>query len=351
MYNYLLLLFSCCIYSQSTTVKVISSADKLPVENTLLYSNNNFLGQTNSKGEFVTDKKFEKLIFVKENYQDVEYSFEELKSKKWIIELDSIKMVQLDSVVITNIKENPENILEKIKESRYKQNHSRYKFYQSKVDFTCDNSTIYLFNNIIYPSEGLKVNDTNEIIYKGYRKLLPNRNNFEVFTIFDKEVQIPVQSTVYCSLTEFVLTPIFEGKVYQYILEKTDDFYILKFSPKKDNSKLLYEGYFIIDKYDFGIVELNLNLTASKNNIWHTNSNDLKTSYEYKVLADSFKFKFSKIDNTYFLESSFRKMQCEQTKGSHIGKKFYFTFNNEETLNHSNLNYKDYDFFNNKFRQ
>jgi hypothetical protein len=350
MYNYLLLLFSCFIYSQSTTIKVLSSNDKLPIEKTLLYSDHNFLGQTNIRGEFIIDTKFEKLILVKENYQDVEFSLEELKSKKWIIELDLIKMVQLDTIVITKVKENPENILEKIKQSRYKQNQSRYKFYQSKVDFICDNSTIYLFNNIIYPSEGLKANDINEIIYKGYRKQLPNRSSCEVFTVFDKEVQIPVQSTVFCSLTEFVLTPIFEGKVYQYLLEKTDDFYILKFLPKKDNSKLLYEGYFIIDKYDFGIVELNLNLAESKNNIWQTNSCDLNTSYEYKILEDSFKFKFSKIDDTYFLESSSRKMQCEQTKGSHIGKKFSFTFNNEETLDHSSLIYKDYDFLNNKFK-
>lgn len=350
MYKYLLLLFSCFIYSQSNTLKVLSSVDKLPIENTLLYSENNFLGQTNKKGEIVIDKSFEKLILVKEDYQDVEYSLEELKTKNWIIELNLTKMLQLDTIVITAIKENPENILNKIKESRYKQSQRRFVYYQSKIEFICDNASMYLFNNIIYPSEGLKANDTNEIIYKGYRKQLPNKNYCEVFNVFDKEVQLPVQSSVYCSLTEFVLTPIFEGKVYQYELEKTDDFYILKFSPKKDNSKLLYEGYFIIDKYDFGIVELNLNLSESKNNIWFTNSYDLSTTYVYKVLEDSFKFKFSKIDDKYFLENSSRKMRCEQTKGAHIGKIFSFNFNNEETLNHSGLIYKDYDFLNNKFK-
>mgnify|MGYP006207531933 CR=1 FL=1 len=37
----------------------------------------------------------------------------------------------------------------------------------------------------------------------------------------------------------------------------------MKFYPKKDNSNLLYEGYFIVDKNYFGIFELNLNLLRS----------------------------------------------------------------------------------------
>jgi hypothetical protein len=348
MYKHIFLLFSSFIYSQSNTLKIISSIDKLPIENTLIYSEKNFLGQTNKMGEIAFEKTFEKLILVKETYNDVEYSLDELKNKNWVVELDLIKMLQLDTIVITSIKENPENILKKIKESRYKQSQKRYRYYQSRVEFTCDNSTIYLFNNIIYPSEGLKANDINKIIYTG-KRLLSEKSSTEVFTIFNKHVQIPVQSSVYCSLTEFVITPIFESKVYQYELEKTDDFYILKFSPKKNNSKLLYEGYFIIDKYDFGIIELNMNLSESKNNIWFTNSYDLSTIYEYKVLEDGFKFKFSKMDGKYFLESSSRKMLCLQTKGEHIGKEFSFNFNNEETLDHAGLIYKDYDFLNNKF--
>lgn len=351
MYKYILLLFSCFVYSQSKTLKVISFFDKNPIEKTLIYSEKKLLGLTNEKGEIIIDDNFEKIIFVKENFQDTEYSINELEKLKWSIELYPLKLIQLDTVVLSPNNENYISILEKIRDSRTKQSRRRFVYYQSKVEFSNNKNIIYSFNNIIFPSEGLKVNDENKIIYKGFTKKDSKNNLCEVFKIDEKEAQLPVQSSVYCSLTDYAITPIFEGKEYNYELEKSEDFYILKFYPKKKNSKLLYDGYFIIDKYDYGIIELKMNLSESKKNYWYTNSYDLIHEYEYKIVEDSFLFKFTKFNDKYFLESSNRKMSCIQTKGNHINSLFSFEFNNEETLNHSNLNYKNFDFINNKFKK
>jgi hypothetical protein len=194
------------------------------------------------------------------------------------------------------------------------------------------------------------VNDINTIIYHGNRIEKENNVFIEVFNMNQQECILPIKSSVYCSLGDYSISSLFETKLYNYSIEKSEDFYILYFKPKNKTPKLLYEGYFIVDKSDYGILELNMNLYNSENNIWRSNSVTSSISYEYKILEDSFKFKFLKTESDYFLESSFRKMICKQLKGNNKNEEFSFIFNNEQTLNHKGLTFKEFDYTNNKFK-
>jgi hypothetical protein len=350
MYKYIVLFISSFIYSQSNILTVTSTFDDGFLGNVLIYSENKFLGQTDLNGQITIYENFKTLKIVKENYDDIEYSSDEIIKFNWKVKLIPIKTIELNEVVISKVKEDPIAILNKIRESRYAQRAKTNSFYQSNILFKCENEILFKFNNILFLSDALKVNNQDNILYKGYRKVGVNKNYFEVFEVSSKECQIPVQSSVYCSLGEYVITPIFEAKLYNYELLVNEDFYVLKFFPKKNNSNLLYEGHFIIDKFDYGIIELNMSLTKSENNVWKTKSYDSKSNYEFKIKEDNFKFKFSKVNNRYFLDSSSRNMNCTQIKGNHIGKDFSFSLYNEETLNHGGLTYKDFDFINNKFK-
>jgi hypothetical protein len=349
MYKYIIIFFSSFIYSQPSTLKIISKIDNTFIENVLIYNDSEFIGQTDSNGQIKINNNFKTLKIVKESYIDIEYSLEEITKLNWTITLNPLKTIELDNVNILISKEDPLIILNKIKESRQKQRAKIPAYYQSNILYKCDNEVLFQFNNIFFVSEDLKVNNNNKIIYNGYSKGI-NNSYFEVFETFGKECQTPINSSIYCSIGQHELTPIFEGKLYNYSLFLIDNSYLLKFFPKKKNSILLYEGYFVIDKNDFGIIELNISLSESKNNIWKTNSYDLKTKYEYLINEDNFMFKFTKVNGIYTLETSSRNMSCLQIKGNQINKKFTFNSYNEETINHSGLIFKSFDFINNKFK-
>lgn len=351
MYKYIFVLFSTLVFSQKSTLKIVSSIDNKALEKVLIYNDKNLLGETNDKGEIVIELNSNKIKIVKEDFEDIELEKDDLIKMDWMVKLNPIKLIEIDTVVVSKTNEEPLSVLKKINRSRFKQNHKQFKYYQSKILFKGSNVPLFSFNNIIYLSDELKVNDKNKIIYLGKRKnSSENDSTFEYFNFLNKECQIPIPSSVYCSLTDYSISPIFDGRLYNYVLEKTEEFYVLKFSPKNKNSVLLYEGYFIVDKFDFGIIELNMSLFASKKNVFKTNAYNLQTKFTYLISEDTFKFKFFKNENDYFLESSSRKMVCTQTEGNHVGKQFIFTLNNEETVNHEGLIFKDFDFINYKFK-
>jgi hypothetical protein len=349
MYKFIFLFISTFVFSQTKTLKVVSSKDNLCIANALIYSENNFLGSTDENGQLEFENDFSTLKIVRENYDDVELAINDLENLKWIVKLKPLTFIELDEVMVSSTRETVSSILNKIKESRFKQNAKPYNYYQSKTNFKFGATNIFSFNNIIYPSEGLKANDNNPVIYKGFHQ---SKNNFysEYFKVENKVLQIPVVSTVYSSLGNHEISPIFDDKLYKYDLVTSDDFYILKFSPKKKNSNLLYDGYFILDKYDFGIIELSMVLSESNKNIWWASSFDMNDKYEYKIEKDNFKFKFSKVGDKYFLESSSRILLGVQTKGNHVGTTLECQLYNEETINQEGLIFKEYDFINQKFK-
>jgi hypothetical protein len=347
--NVLFFLISNTFFAQVLSIEVESVNNNLPIEGVMVYDGINYLGSTDDNGQISIKENVVVLKFIKEGFYDFEIQTNKIKEPNLIVTLSPISIIALEEVILTASKEDIESILEKLKKARYEQTHRNGKYYQSKVELKKENDVLFYFNNLIHLLESLNVNDNNKIVYNGKR--LKNKHNqiFELFEINDKEIRIPVQSTVYCSLGQHELTPIFEGKLYNYILEKSDAFYLLRFSPKKKKSTLLYEGYFVLDKYDFGIIELQMKLVESKNNQWST-FDDNKRKYSYQVQQDEFSFKFSKFENKYFLENSSRIMKCVQTEGNHIDTDFDFRFYNEETMNHNGLDFRPFDFTLNKFK-
>jgi hypothetical protein len=331
---------------------LLSSQDNSVIENALVYSEDDFLGATNQKGQIEIKTSFQVLNVVRENFDDAEFTLSKIEKLNWTIKLQPITYMHFDEVVVRSTQETVSSILEKIKASRFKQNSKPFNYYQSNVNFKFDSQTIFSFNTIIYPSEGLKVNDKNKIIYLGFVKT--NNDKYkslsESFTVDNKALKIPVISTVFCSLGSHEITPIFDEKLYNHQINQSEDYYILKFFPKKKNSKLLYDGYFIIDRIDFGIIELRMTLENSKKNIWWTNSDGKKEIYEYQIQEDTFKFKFSKVEEHYFLENSSRILLGVQTKGNHIGAKLECRCYNEQTLDAGSLVFKSYDWQTHKFK-
>ena len=89
-------------------------------------------------------------------------------------------------------------------------------------------------------------------------------------------------------------------------------------------------------------------LSKNHKNILFTNNLELTNKQEYKVLEDSFNFKYEKNEkNVYSLISSTRKMNCIQTKGNFIGKHLMYNLYNEETHHFNDLILFDFDPFNN----
>jgi hypothetical protein len=338
-------------FAQPKTLILLSSQDNSLIANALVYSGDDFLGATNQKGQIEIETSFQILKAVRENFDDAAFTLSEIEKLKWTIKLQPLTYIQLDDVVVRSTQETVSNILEKIKASRFKQNSKPFNYYQSNVNFKLDAQTIFSFNTIIYPSVGLKVNDKNDIIYIG--KIAKNSfgNNFsEYFEINKNRIEIPIRTSVYCSLGSHEITPIFDEKLYNHQINQSEDYIILKFFPKKKNSKLLYDGYFIIDRIDFGIIELSMTLANSKKNIWWANSFDMKEIYEYQIQEDTFRFKFSKVEEHYFLEDSSRVLIGIQTKGNHIGAKLECRLYNEQTLDAGSLVFRSYDWQTHKFK-
>jgi hypothetical protein len=93
-----------------------------------------------------------------------------------------------------------------------------------------------------------------------------------------------------------------------------------------------------------------MTLANNKKNIWWTNSDGKKEIYEYQIQEDTFKFKFSKVEENYFLENSSRVIIGIQTKGNHIGSKLECRLYNEQTLDAGSLIFKSYDWQTHKFK-
>ena len=349
MFRYFFLIFSTFIFSQTKTLNLVSNQDGSLILNAHVYIDKDFVGNTNQYGQIEIKNNFKVLTIVCENYNDIEISVDDLETFNWTVKLEPIKFIQLSEVKIIASNQTVSSIIEIIKKARYIQNHRQSNYYQANVNFKFGQTELFAFNNIFCLNESLKVNDNNSIIYKGYHN---NRNSDynEYFKVDNSFVEIPIVSTIYCSLGNHEITPIFDNKQYKYKLETTTDFYILKFSPKNKNSKLLYDGYFILDKFDYAIIELNMILAKSTKNFWWVNSFDMKEKYEFKIEKDIFKFKFIKLDNDYFLESSSRMLIGVQTKGNHVGYKLECTIYNEQTPKQKDLIFKDYNFLNHKYK-
>lgn len=342
----LLLLFITTGYSQSVKIYVKSSEDNSPISEALLLLDDVFAGKTDETGSLFISKNYKQIKIIKESFYDNEFTFSESEKQNWHFSLDPIKPVVLDTVSIIKIKENPISVLNKIKSSRFKQNH-RLDYFHSKMEIKLDSIKLFSVNNIFSIKDNLKINLTTPIIYRGDRKKI-NGIYYENFILNNHEINLPLPTSVFLSLGDFSVTTILDESKYEYTLTIKEEEYILHFKPKSKKLDIGYQGFFIVDKFDFGIIEFNMYLSKNHKNILFTNNLELTNKQEYKVLEDSFNFKYEKNEkNVYSLISSTRKMNCIQTKGNFIGKHLMYNLYNEETQHFNDLILFDFDPFNN----
>lgn len=339
-----------CVFSQLKSVKVASENDSVSLAEVLIYSNDTVVGRTDKFGVITLWENYNSLRFVRENYQDLELSRKEIDNCNGLVLLKEIDFIQLENVTVYSGKETERSILNKISKARILQNQVEDRFYQSKVSITIGIDTLFFFNNIFSPKGGvLKVNDLNKVIYKGH--VTRSSLNFnEYFVVNQKLLHIPISTSLYCTLGNHEITEIFNPKIYNYKLSCTDDAYILNFFPKKKSSGLLYEGYFIVDRFDFGILELVMKLSPKGKHLIQLSSFESdKSSWKYKIREDNFSFIFSRKDEMYFLESATRTFKCVQLEGSQLGQQIEGYFYNEQSVSHEMLRFKNYDFITHQF--
>jgi hypothetical protein len=116
-----------------------------------------------------------------------------------------------------------------------------------------------------------------------------------------------------------------DTKAYNYYLQNKDGReYEILFSPKEKN-KFAYGGKVIIDKKDYGLHLIEIDLTENENNVRTTVINNFKAVDKYRITAEKIQLYFQKQSNKYFLESAFYIASILQLKTSKIEhpKTFY----------------------------
>ena len=116
-----------------------------------------------------------------------------------------------------------------------------------------------------------------------------------------------------------------DTKAYNYYLQNKDGGeYEILFSPKEKN-KFAYGGKVIIDKKDYGLHLIEIDLTENENNVRTTVINNFKAVDKYRITAEKIQLYFQKQSNKYFLESAFYIASVLQLKTSKIEhpKTFY----------------------------
>jgi hypothetical protein len=129
MYKFIFLFATSLILAQPNTLTLLSSQDNSVIENALVYSEDDFLGATNQKGQIEIKTSFQVLNVVRENFDDAEFTLSKIEKLNWTIKLQPITYMHFDEVVVRSTQETVSSILEKIKASRFKQNSKPFNYY------------------------------------------------------------------------------------------------------------------------------------------------------------------------------------------------------------------------------
>lgn len=165
-------------------------------------------------------------------------------------------------------------------------------------------------------------NHNNDIFIDEHTKL--KRTYFEEKKPIEYNYFIsPAEVFEYLNFNRFdFLTDI---KAYDYYLQNKDaKEYEILFSPK-EKSKFTYSGKVIIDKKDYGIHLIEIDLTENDNNVRTTVINNFKAVDKYRITSEKIQLYFQKQIDKYFLESAFYIATVLQLKTSKIEypKTFY----------------------------
>lgn len=129
-------------------------------------------------------------------------------------------------------------------------------------------------------------------------------------------------------------------KAYDYFLQnKSSQEYEIIFSPK-EKTEFAYSGKIIIDKKDYGIRLIEIELTDSDNNVRTTVINNFKAVDKYNITAEKIQLYFQKKADKYYLESAFYIASMLQLKTSKIEHPKSF-FTQTILLNNDKVNFEN----------
>ena len=328
---------------QNIKITIKSENKNELLKGVLIYSNGKLVGETNNDGVVILETKLlNNIQIVKEDFYDLSLKKSELSQ---VIYLKKNEIIELKEVVVVNYDNN--QILDKI-EYNLTTNKTIYKNLTSMQYFNSlviDNDTLhYLNNRLVYKiNDGFYINNQIRIVKKFYLS-----DGFLVYALNNKKLGLWVSlNSRLTSIGHKDDFPKILKNRSDYIFEinKDDDYYKINFKSKK-NKKFTYEGYLIVDKIDFGIYELEMNLIPNSDNIYSTYLFKEKQNQSYIINEEYLFYSMTKINNEYYMNSSKYDYIFTQTKGDFKGLKLINKFRIEDTPDFTDTNMYKFDFVN-----
>lgn len=334
---YIMVSFS---YSQNFQTKkiVVDATTKLPLENVIVF-NENDNSTTNADGKFIFVSQKNEINLNLLGYEGVKTTFEVLKGTSDTIFMQ-LKPTQLQEVVISNTSSYMQKIYNKIKDNV---------LLNYTVDFFLRNTLKKQNENIVLQDIYAKRNQntTNkkkisiEILNMRKIKLSEKKDHIDFkFQDFDEFFSMIAPDVIKCNFTEVP----FNDTHLQKILFETKE---------KDQAGQIWKGYFIINRNDYAIIEINIMSNNDLNELPYKKG--LTASVKHRTIKWNKWIQFTKDKKSNKYYPSNLKMECRVEVMA--DKRIFFYDNNIDyfvtnnpTNNKVNSNFStDKDIFKAKF--
>lgn len=354
---FVLLITSSLSKAQTKTFFFFSKVDNKPLSEVLIYHRTNLIAQSNRDGKVTVQlTKFDSLTFIKNGYEDIEMAKNQLPDR---IGMRKNQVITLNEVIVSPM--NVEKLLKKMHdfvESKDKnetqksiENYSLPANLQIYNNFMADNDTLHHLNNRLrYEGRGnFKINDQNKIIKKFFH--FKNKDNlmemyqwdgkktnfWDIFTLAPLGIKFNQFSSLYRN-----------QNLFDYKIVEDDIYYKIEFHQKKKFTfdSPSFEGYIIIDKSDFGIYEFESRLLNGNPSFLKTSNFSNNKPIKFKIFTDTYKFKYTKENDTYILNSSSRNTSFVEEIGEYKNIKFSCNIEMERTIDFTDSNLKKFNIFN-----
>jgi hypothetical protein len=348
-----LILVASLLKAQTKTITIFSEKDNKPLTNVLIYHKANLIGESKVDGTVTLElKNVDSLTFVKNGYEHLILSKNQLRNN---VNLHKSDVISLNEVTVSPM--SVKKLLIKINEflsNKMQNGKANYKIpthLHVYNQFMANNDTLHFLNNRLVNKgkDGFKINAQTKLVkkfthYKNKEILIEmyQWNNYKT-NFWDMFTYTPV----YLISNQFS-NVYFNQKLFDFKIVEDEVYYKLEFKQKRKFSvdEPRIEGYMIVDKFDYGVYEfvsrlLNNDVSAVK--IINFSNNRPIT---FKILNDTYKFKYTKENDTYILKSSTRNTNFIQEKGEFKNINFVCNIQVERTINFKDLSLKKFNIFN-----
>lgn len=287
---------------------IVDNTTKLPLENVSIY-NDKDNSITNKEGMFVFVSSVNEINFVLIGYNSLRTTFEGIEKQDTVFM--EVKAFELKEVVVANL----EPFIKKV----YEKNND---------NFIQNYTSNFFLRNVLKKEDNIvKIQD----IHGKRRKNEGEKNNIKIeisnmrkVSFYEKKNLVDLK---FPDFNEFYSPPIpvIDKSIFTEVAYNDDDYRKILFELKdKDSLKQSFNGYFVIHKKDYAIVEHYISMFD------HPEIEPYKKSFLFGIQYRTTKYerwvKYAKNNdlNKYYLSSSKFDIQVEVLKGKRIDKTFYF---------------------------